>query len=173
MALNPPYLFFLFFCLFCLFFLGGGSFLSLRFIEKKTDFPPQKRAFLFVFECLPPFLLGFFWPPIFLMFFLSYFFCLFVFLCVLFWFLVFVFHFFLFCFWFHERTTSKDSITKMFHQSFWGVSCLAFFCQVPFSYLCFPDFKLCSCSTTMFLVSKQTSLKHQFLVNRGVATKHF
>ena len=48
---------FLFF-VFCFLF---SPFLSLLLIEK-TCFPP-KRTFLFIFECLPLFLLSFFWPP--------------------------------------------------------------------------------------------------------------
>ena len=75
-----------------------------------------------------------------------------------------------------KRTTSKYSITKFHFPSilflFFGfLSCFLF--QIPFSYLCFPDFKLCFCSTSTLFISKQTSWKHQFLVKRGVATKCF
>ena len=48
MALNPP-------CLFCFFFC------SFPFLEKPC-FSPQKREFLFSFECLTVFLLSLFWP---------------------------------------------------------------------------------------------------------------
>ena len=59
LALNPPYCFFV-----CLFF--GGlvfSFLSLLLSEEKS-FPPKVRHFLFIFECLPLFLLSLFGLPL-------------------------------------------------------------------------------------------------------------
>ena len=52
-------LFFCFFCFFCCFCCF--SFLSLVLSEKKPIFP-LKRVFLFIFECLPLFLLSLFWP---------------------------------------------------------------------------------------------------------------
>ena len=61
LALNPPYV-----CSFVCFFVFLFPFLSLLSIEKKlfsTHPPPRKGDFLFIFECLPLFLLCLFWPP--------------------------------------------------------------------------------------------------------------
>ena len=65
LALNPPYLLFIFFLFFVLPFLS-----LLCNTQKKPCYPPRKGHFLFIFECLPLFLLTFFWPPPFQCFFL-------------------------------------------------------------------------------------------------------
>ena len=146
LALNPPYLF-----LFFVFFLGSGEvarratslgtkpslfvccfvffFFPFFASSRKNPVFPLEKAFLFIFECLPLFLLSLFLAsPFFncsfsvslllffllllllLLFFLSSFLSFFfAFFC----FLVFVsFFHFLFCFCFMKRTTSKYSITK-------------------------------------------------------------
>ena len=55
-SLGPkPSLLFFVFCLFL-------SFLSLLFMEKSC-FRPRKWHFVFIFECLPLFVLSLFWPP--------------------------------------------------------------------------------------------------------------
>ena len=87
LALNPPYFSFVFFCVFYVFCFGGFEgqvrwpkgpphlALSLLYFfcfffpfvsllcNTKTRFPPRKGHFLFIFECLPLFLLSLFWPP--------------------------------------------------------------------------------------------------------------
>ena len=122
---KPSSLFVFLFFLFCFFSFPFSAF------NRKTRFPPRDRHFLFIFECLPLFILGLFWPPPFqflflclsrVLFFLSSFLS---FLFTFFWFLVFVslFVFCLLCFCFMKETTSNYSITKFsFHQSFpiWG-----------------------------------------------------
>ena len=91
LALNPPNLSICFFGL--LLFLSFLCFV----IQKNLVFPPRKGHSLFIFECLPLFLLSFFWPPPFSIFlslslssscpfflsFLSFFFALFCFLVFL------------------------------------------------------------------------------------------
>ena len=151
--------------------------------KKKPCFPPEKGIyclfsvflflsplaflglplFLFLFPCLSLFFFSFFLPSClcFLLFFGSLFLSLSLF-------------FFLLCFSFMKGTTSKYSIASFFSEIFslFLVSCLFLF-QVPFSYLCcFLILSYVSCSTSRFLVSKQTTKKKQkFLVKRGVATK--
>ena len=79
---------------------------------------------------------------------------------------------------FHERNNIKILNCKFcLHQMFslfFGF--LSFFVSSSFFLsLLFPDFKLCFCSTSRFLISKQTTLtkKTFFLLKRGVATKRF
>ena len=62
--LNPPYLFFFVLSFLC-------------FNRNKPVFP-LNRAFLFIFECLPLFLLSLFWPPLFHFLFLCLFFFYFI-----------------------------------------------------------------------------------------------
>ena len=164
LALNPPYLFLLFllFCFFWVLFFGC-------LIQKKPCFPPEKGIFcLFsVFLFLSP--LAFFGPPSFsvslslslsfLLFFLSSFLSLFF---AVFWFLVSV-SFFIFLsslLFFHERNNIKIFNCKFFFSEIFSlflVSCLFLF-QVPFSYLCcFLILSYVFCSTSRFLVSKQTT----------------
>ena len=110
LALNPPYLLF-----FCFFWFVVVPFLSLLCNTKKyLVFPPRKGHFLFIFECLPLFLLSFFGAPPFsisLSLSLSSS-CPFSFLsCLFFAFFCFLvlslsFLFFLLCFCFMKRTTS-------------------------------------------------------------------
>ena len=77
---------------------------------------------------------------------------------------------------FHERNNIKTLDYKVFlinpFSVFGSLSCVLF--EIPFSYLCFSlDFKLCFCSTSMFLVSKTQVEKHQFWVKRGGCNKTF
>ena len=151
-------IFFVFF-VFCVFFGGfkgqvrwpeGPPHLALNppYLHKKPCFPPRKRAFFLIFECLPLFLLSLFLasPPFSISLSLSLscscpFFFLLVFLFAIFWFLFLSlsFLFFLLCFCFMKGTTSKYSIAICFFInlfSFLGfLSC--FFFQIPFSYLCY------------------------------------
>ena len=191
LALNPPYFlvffvcFRLFVCLFVLFFWFFFVFVSFLcfWVTKKTSFPPEKGHFCLFLSVSLCFSWAFFGLPLlqflflclslvlfFLSSFLSFFFgfllvpsfSLFLSFCVVFGFVS----------W--KLTTSKDSIAKFFfHQSrvFFGfLSCFLF--QIPLSYLC------CSWYSVMFLfninvlVSKKNQVeKHQFFVQRGVATK--
>ena len=161
LALNPPYLFF---SLFVWFF-----FLSLLLMEKNCV-SPLKRAFLFIFECLPLFLLSLFWPhtcsislslslslslSISFSFFLPSCLSFFAFFCFLPFVSFFVFQSFLLLF--NENNNMKYSIT-INPFSFSWVSCLVFSFKSLFLILVF--FLILSyvfCSTWMFLVSKQTS----------------
>ena len=140
LALNPPY-FFCFFYVFCLEGLSGPKpslfFFVCFFFLSFLCFPPRKGHFLFIFECLPLFLLSLFWPPplsIFLSLSLSSscpfflpsclsFLFFFVSLFLSLYFLV-----FLLCFSFMKSTTSKYSITKLSFINIFSflVSCLLF-----------------------------------------------
>ena len=160
----------------CFFFWGGGGslffvILSLLLIQKSC-FPPTKGIFLFIFECLPLFLLSLFWPPTFsislylsLSLSLSLFFLL-SFSFVLFSFLLFVsFIPFLSSLFFMKRTTSKHSLHDFLHHSFLFflgggfLSCFSF--QMPLSCLCFfPDLELCFLFTIIvFLACKTNKFK--------------
>ena len=109
---------------------------------------------MFIFECLPLFLLSLFWPHLVsislslsLSFsFLSSFLLVFFLLSLGSWFLYLSFFLFLLCFCFMKRTTSKYSITKClfinpFHFCWFP---LFLFLSNPLSLsLLFPDFKFC------------------------------
>ena len=142
LALNPPYL--LFFC-----FLGFVfvPFLSLLCTTKKPCLPTRKGHFWFIFECLPLFLLSFFWPPPFSIFLSlsisssSPFFlpsCLSFLLSFASLFLSLSFLFFLLCFCFMKRTTSERLMYNVFlHLSFLFFDFLSsFLFEIPFSSLC-------------------------------------
>ena len=129
LALNPPNLFI--YCFFCLFLFI--SFLC--FVIQQNLCSPWKRAFLFVFECLPLFLLSFFWPPPFsicLSLFLSsscplflpscFFFVCFVLLPCF----CFFVSFFSSLFLFHETNNIRNIDVQKFSSSFFLVSCLLF-----------------------------------------------
>ena len=107
--------------------------------------------FLFLFLCL-------YLSLVFLSSFLAFFFALFLFLV----FVSFSF-FFLLCFCFMKRTTWTFSIAMFFLKYFLSFGFLSCFSvSNPFFLsLLFPDFKLCFCSTSMFLVSKRTNWKSQ------------
>ena len=138
LALNPPNLF-----IFCFFWFVAVPFLSLLCNTKKPCFPPRKGHYLFIFECLPLFLLSFFWPPSFSIFlslslsssclfflsFLSFFFALFCFL-------VFVsfFRFLSSLLLFHEKNNIKILNYKVFlHQYFLFFGFLSsFLFEIPF-----------------------------------------
>ena len=164
LALNPPCL------LVFLFFFGLLLFLSFLcfVIPKKPCFHPRKGHFLFIFECLPLFLFSFFGAPPFSIFlslflssscpsFLSFLSFFFVFFC----FLVLSLSFFLSSLLlFREKNNIRIFNYKVFlHQYFLFFGFLSsFLFEIPFSYLCFfADFKLCFRSTSLFLVSKNTS----------------
>ena len=110
---KPSLLFFLFGVFFVCFF----PFLSLLVIQKNLVFPLEKGHFLFIFECLPSFLLSLFWPPPFsiylslslslllVLFFLPS--CLLFLLYFASLFLSLSFLVLLLCFCFMKRTTSK------------------------------------------------------------------
>ena len=107
--------FVVFLFLFLLFFFLSFPFFAL--IEKLIYLP--KRAFLFIFECLPLFLLSLFWPPPFSLspslslIFFSFFLLVFIF-CFLLVPCICLILFFLICCCFVKRTTSKYSITRFF-----------------------------------------------------------
>ena len=174
LALNPPYLFVVL------------SFFSFPFFasNRRNLFLPLEKGifclFLTVSVCFSSALFGL---PLFqflflclslLLFFLSSFLSPFAFFC----FLVFVslFPFLSSLLLFHEKNNIKMFTYKVFlHQSFLFLGFLScFLFEIPFLYLCiFPHFRLCFCSTSLFLVSKNQVEKHQFLVKRGVATKRY
>ena len=191
---KPSLFFFCFLCLFVLFFLlGGGCFLLPFFASEwqKTVFPLKKGHFLFIFECLPLFLLSLFWPSTcsislslslslsiyiyislslsLVLFFLPsclYFVCFLLApsfsLCLSF------SVFFAFVSW--KLTTSKDSIAKFFfHQS-----CVFFWFPVLFSLsnpfvlsLFFLVFNYAFCSTSMFFGFKKHKLKNTNFWSKG------
>ena len=182
LALNPPYLLFFF----VFFWFVVVPFLSLL-CNTKNCFPPRKGHFLFIFECLPLFLLSFFGAPpfsislslslSFLLFclssFLSFFFAFF-------WFLVFV-SFFLFLsslLFFHQRNNIKIFNCKFFsYQYFLFLGFLSlFFFQVPFSYLVFCWFKVMFLFNIIVFGFKKNQVekkKHQFLVKGGLQQNRF
>ena len=155
------------------------------FIEKPVF--PLKRTFLFIFECLPLFLLSLFWPPpfslslslslsfYFISSFLSSFFAFFWFLACLF--LSFCF-FFAFVSW-KEQHQNIQLKSFFVHQSFLlFVGFLSsFFFQMSFPYLCrffffffFLILSFVSCSASMFSF-KEGKLKkkntHTIFWSRG------
>ena len=166
LALNPPYLFIFFFFFCVLLFL---SFLCFLIHKSLFFFSPRKGHVLFIFECLPLFLLSLFWPPpysislslslslLFLSFFLSS--CVSFFAFFWFLFLSLSFLFFLLCFCFMKGTTSKYSIaifsSSMF--SLFLVSCLAFLSNPFFLSLRFPDLSYVFCSTSINVFSFKTN----------------
>ena len=109
--LGPKPSLFIIFCFFVLFF----PFLSLLLNTKTLFFSPRKGHFLFIFECLPLFLLSFFGIPLFnfsfsvSLLFLSFFLpsCLSFLLSLGSLFLSLSFLFFFLCFCFMKGTTSK------------------------------------------------------------------
>ena len=136
------------FIIFLFFWFVFVAFLSLLCTTKKPCFPPRKGHFWFIFECLPLFLLRFFWPPPFSIFLSlsisssSPFFlpsCLSFLLSFASLFLSLSFLFFLLCFCFMKRTTSERLMYKVFlHQSFLFFGFLSsFLFEIPFSSLCF------------------------------------
>ena len=172
LALNPPYLIYLFLFFFFPFF--GSN-------RQKSLFPPRRGHCLFIFECLPFFLLSLFWPPHFsIPLSLSLSFFSFFFPSCLSFFAFFLFLVFLSFFpilssllLFHERNNIKTLNCNFFHQSFlFWVFCLVFL-PIPFSYLCFLLISsYVFCSTSMFLVEIiNVEKKTPILVKRGVATK--
>ena len=170
LALNPPFCF----CFLLLFFF----FLSFLCFSLKDVFSPRKGHFLFIFECLPFFLLSLFWLPPFqflflclslLLVFLSSFLS---FLFAFFWFLVFVsfFPFLSSLLLFHASNNIKTFNYKvLFHQSFLflGVSCLG----IPFSYLCFSCFKLCFLFNINVFGFKTNKLKTHIFGQQGGCSK--
>ena len=176
LALNPPCLFFV------LFFV---PFLSLLLIEKPV-FPLEKGIFCLFLSVSLCFSLAFFWPPpfsislslslssSFLSFFLPVFLFCFLLLPCFCLFLSFSF-FFAFVSWKEQHQNIQLQSFSSSYFLFLGISCLAFSLKSLFLIFVFsPDFKLCFCSTSMYLVSKKAQVrKHQFLVKRGVATKRF
>ena len=146
LALNPPYLFVV------LSFFSFPIFVS---NTKKPCFPPRKGHFLFIFECLPLFLLSLFWPPpfsIFLSLSLSFFLLVFLPSCLSFCFLLLpcfcLFNSFSFFFAFvswkeqHQNIQLQSFLASIFSLFFSGfLSCFLF--EISFSYLCILlDFKL-------------------------------
>ena len=114
-------------------FFSFFSFLSLLLIEKNC-FPPRKGLFLFIFECLPLFLLSLFWPPpfsislslslssSFLLVFLLVFYCFLLIPC----FSLFLSFFFLLCFGFMKGTTSKKFNCNIFWITLFSFSLVSF-----------------------------------------------
>ena len=191
LALNPPYLF-LSVLFFLFFFVLFFPFLSLLLTTKKTFFPPRKGNCLFIFGCLPLFLLSLFWPPpvfnfsfslsvslLFFSFFLASFLLSFFSFLLIPCFSLFLSFSFFFAFVSWQEQHQNIQLQLVFHQYFLFIfGFLSFFFRIPsYSYLLFFFFFLILsydfCSTSMFLVSKNQVEKHQFLVKRGVATKRF
>ena len=188
-ALNPPYLLFVF----CFVFF---PFLSLFSI--KNCFPPRKGHFLYMFECLPLFLLSLFWPPPFwicyfsvfslllffssFLFFLFYFVSLFLFFSFLFFLLCFIlfpcfclffpfFFFFAFVSWKeqHQNIQLQSSSSSIY---FWGfLSC--FLIEILFCLCFFLRLWYVFVQHQCIWLKKTQIRKHQFLVKKGVATKRF
>ena len=145
--------------------------------RQKSCFPPRKGHFLFLFECLPLFLLSLFWPPLFsislslslscsILFFPS---CLFF--CFLFVpsFSLFLYLSFLFAF-----VSWKDNIKTLncyFFPEFFSlflVSCLVFLSNPFFLSLFFPDFKLCFLfNINVFGFKKKQSWKTPIFGQKG------
>ena len=183
MSLGPETLLICFFLFVLLFFFFVFSFLSLLLIEKAC-FLPQKGhfclflsvslSFSLIFCGLPLFQFLFLCLSLVILFlssFLSFFF-------TFFWFLVFVsfFPFLSSLLLFHERNNMQIfNYNVFFHQSvlFLLVFLSCFLSSNPFFLsLPFPDFKLCFCSTSMFLVSEQTSkTKNTNFWSRGGCNK--
>ena len=171
LALNPPYFFFLFFGFFIqknlVFPLEKGIFCLFSvflFLSPLAFF--DLPLFLFLFPCLSLFFFSFFIPSClcFLLSFGSLFGSLSLF-------------FFLLWFSFMKGTTSKYSIASFSSSVFtlFLVSCLFLF-QVPFSYLCsFLILSYVFCSTSRFLISKQTTYKKKkhFWSKRGLQQNVF
>ena len=145
-----PYLFFLLYI-----------FLSFLVSNRKNRFSPlEKGIFCLLLSVSLCFSLAFFGLPLFQFLFLCLSLVIFFLsscLSFFFWFLIFVsFSVFLSSLLiFMTGTTSKYSIAKPFFirifSLFW-VSCLVFSFNFFFLSLLFPDFKLCFCSTSMYLV---------------------
>ena len=139
-------------------------------IERKPVFP-WKRAFMFIFDFFPLFFLTLFWPPPFsisLSLSLSCSFFLFLpscpsFLCFL---LIPCFSLFI-SFSFSLLLFHETNNIKTFNRNLFFINRFSFFFGFPvfflsnhfFLSLFFPDFKLCFCSTSMFLVFKKFSSK--------------
>ena len=158
--------------------------------NRRTSFP-AKRGILFIFQCLPLFLLSLFCLPLFHFLFLSFSLSLSLFLyCsfllpsfLSFWlsfvslFLSLCFFALFLCFCFMKKQHQNIKLQIVFLQSFLClIICLIF--SFLFSYLCFylPHFKLCflfNINVLSFKKDKLKKKKHQFLVVRGVATKSF
>ena len=163
LALNPPYFFFVVFFGLLLFL----SFLCFV-IQKKLVFPLEKGIFSLFLSVSLCFSLAFLGLPLFQFFFLclslrlvlfSFLSCLSFLLSFASLFCLFFFLFFLLLL-FHEKNNIRIFNYKVFlHQYFLFFGFLSsFLFEIPFSYLCFfADFKLCFCSTSLFLVSKNTS----------------
>ena len=153
-------------------------FLSLILIEK-TCFPPRKGHFLFIFECLPLFILSLFWPPplsmslslslscSFFSSFLSFFFDFF-------WFLIFLsfFPFLSSSLLSHERNNIKTFNCSFFSSIvslFWFP---VFFLSNPFflSLLC-PDYKLCFLFNINVFGFKKPKLKTTNFWSKGGCNK--
>ena len=164
-SLGPKSSLFMFFCFFCLF-----CFFSFPFFASsctKPCFPLEKGFFLFIFECLPLFLLSLFWPPPFFYFsfsvshlVLSFFLpsCLSFLLSLVFVFVSF-FPFLSSLLLFQWKAQHQNIQLQFFFNLFslFWFSVLFFF-PIPFSYLCY--FLILSyvfCSTSMFLFSKPTT----------------
>ena len=169
--------------LFVFVFWGFLIFWFFFYTKQKPCFPPRKGHFWFIFSVSLSFSLSLFWPPSSVSLSLSLSFLLFFIPSCLCFFLSFGSLFgslslFFFPFWgfFHERNNIKIFNCKFFFINILSflVSCLFLF-QVLFSYLCsFLTLSYVFCSTSRFLISKQTTYKKShFLVKRGVATKRF
>ena len=180
LALNPPYLFFLFVLVF-LFVSVLFFFFPFFASHWKTGFP-LKKAFLFIFERPPLFLLSLFWPPPFSVFsfsvsllFFSFFLLVFVF-CFL---LVPCSSLFLSFSVFFAFVSWKEQHQKIQLQSFF-INPVSFF-PVLFSlwnsvsYLIFPDFQLCFLFNINVVGFKKHKLKSINFWSKGggVATKRF
>ena len=191
-------LFFVFFFLFCFFFcffvlvlfcfLFGGfflfffnSFLSVFLIEE-TVFHPRKGHFLYIFECLPLFLLSLsLASPLFnFSFSVSLYssFLSFLLLVFLFCFLVFglflsVSFFFAFVSWKeqHENIQLQSFPSSIFSLFFGFLSCFLF--ETLFLIFVFPDFKICFLFSINVLGFIKPKLKNANFGQMGVATNVF
>ena len=180
LALSPPYLLF-----FCFFLVCLCSFPFFALYYKKTCFFPLEKGIfgLFLSVSLCSSLAFFLASPFFNFSFSVYLFFLFSFFpsflsffFAFFCFLVFVsfFPFLSSLLLFHEKSNIRKIDVQCFSSSIFFDFLSSFLFEIPFSSLCFfADLKLCFCSPSLFLVSKNQVEKHHFLVKRGVATKRF
>ena len=161
---------------FCFFFL---SFLC---FNRKTQFSHLKRAFFclfLVFLFLSPF--AFFGLPLFqflclsvVLFFLPSFLSFFLLsFCFLFLSLSFLFFFFAFVSWKEQHQNIQLQLFFLKYFLFFWFPVLFSVWSLFFLSLLFPDFKLCFCSTSMFLVSNNQIEKHTCLVKKGGCNKTF
>ena len=178
-SLGPKPSLFLFCFVLFLFLFSFPFFASKR---QKTCRPPRKGHLLFIFECLPLFLLSLFWPPPFsislslslscsiLSFFLLVFLFCFLFVPYFSLFLSLSF-FFAFVSWKEQHQSIKLLLFFLKYFLFFGVSCLGVSVQSLFLSLFFPDFKLCFLFNINVFGFKKQSWKTPIFGQKGGCNK--